>query len=124
MAQPPSFLRIVGAENIGYSTRVLEIERTSGDPFECIGGKYVIVHTGVALPDGKPVKRAYSLLPVHGTKSRCRLVVKRLGEGPGSKALHAAPLGTELSFSGPWGKLVPQEGLEEGALFLATDTGI
>lgn len=124
MASPPSLLRIVDAENLGESTRALEIERVDGLPFASIGGKYLIVNTGATLALGKPAKRAYSLLPVAGTAHRCRLIVKRLCEGPGSNALHAAKVGAELSFSGPWGKLVPAEGLEERALFVATDTGI
>src|SRR5688500_14423818 len=126
MASVPATLRLVEAWELGPSTRVLEIERVDGAPFVSIGGKYIIVNTGVVSPEGKPAKRAYSLLPTHHhgslTSARCRLAVKRFG--PGSCALHTAPLGTELSFSGPWGKLVPEGGLDAPTLFVATDTGI
>jgi ferredoxin-NADP reductase len=124
MASAPATLRIVHAENVAPSTRVLEIERVDGAPFLSIGGKYIIVNTGVVLAEGKLAKRAYSLMPVAATSARCRLAVKRLGDGPGSNALHAAALGSEFSFSGPWGKLVPEGGLADSALFIATDTGI
>ena len=50
--------------------------------------------------------------------------MKRLDRGPGSQALHHAPVGTELGFSGPWGKLVPEGGLAARTLLVATDTGI
>jgi NAD(P)H-flavin reductase len=128
MASVPSTLRIVEATDLGPSTRVLEIQRADGAPFVAIGGKYIIVNTGVVPPEGKVAKRAYSLMPAPGAGGaapmRCRLAVKRLGEGPGSNALHAAPLGTEMLFSGPWGKLVPEGGLVDRTLFVATDTGI
>ena len=124
MASVPATLRIVHAEQLAPSTRVLEIERVDGAPFLSIGGKYVIVNTGVPLAEGKLAKRAYSLMPVSGTSARCQMAVKRLGDGPGSNALHAASPGAELFFSGPWGKLVPEGGLDEPTLFVATDTGI
>ncbi len=124
MPSPRFTLRIVAAEPIGPVTRALEVVRTDGAPWSNVRGKYVILDTGLVLPDGKAVKRAYSLTPVPGDASRVRLVVKKLADGPGSSALHAAPIGTELSFSGPWGKLVPEAGIGESALFVATDTGI
>jgi hypothetical protein len=127
MASPRSTLRIVGDEVIGRETRALDVARTDGAPWSNIRGKYVILDTGLVLEGGKAVKRAYSLtrsaLVDGGDSSRCRLVVKRLG-GPGSDALHSAPIGAEFSFSGPWGKLVPEHGLDEETLFVATDTGI
>jgi ferredoxin-NADP reductase len=124
MTSPRSTLRIVEDERIGPSTRALVVARTDGAPWSSIRGKYVILDTGLVLPDGKAVKRAYSLAPVDRDPSRCQLVIKRLGGGPGSDALHAAPIGAEFSFSGPWGKLVPEAGLEDETLFVATDTGI
>ena len=124
MPCPPATLRIVHAEEVAPLTRVLEIERTDGAPFVAIGGKYIILNTGAVLAEGKLAKRAYSLLPVSGAPERCRITVKRLGNGPGSNALHAAAVGAELSFSGPWGKLVAEKGVDEPTLFVATDTGI
>jgi ferredoxin-NADP reductase len=122
MAANPKTLRIVDAHAVTRSTRVLEIECTDGPPLESIGGKYVIVNTGAVSGD-KAIKRAYSLLPVPGATHRAQLTIKRL-EGPGSNAMHAAAVGAELSFSGPWGKLVPEGGMTEPTLVLATDTGI
>ena len=124
MPSPRSILRIVGDELIGASTRALDVVRSDDAAWTHIRGKYVILDTGLVLADGKAVKRAYSLTPIEGDPRRCRLVVKHLPGGPGSGALHAAPIGAEFSFSGPWGKLVSERGLEEPTLFVATDTGI
>jgi ferredoxin-NADP reductase len=123
VAANPKRLRIVGARWLGARTRALAVECIEGGAFERAGGKYVIVHTGVVFGE-KAVKRAYSLVPVQGGPHTYELVVKRLDGGPGSQALHGAPVGTELGFSGPWGKLVPEGGLGPRALLLATDTGI
>jgi ferredoxin-NADP reductase len=124
VASPHSTLRIVSDERIGAATRALDVVRTDGAPWTNIRGKYVILDTGLVLADGKAVKRAYSLTPVADDPSRAQLIVKRIAEGPGSGALHAAPIGSEYSFSGPWGKLVPEQGIDEEVLFVATDTGI
>jgi NAD(P)H-flavin reductase len=124
VASPRSTLRILADERIGASTRALDVVRTDGAPWTNVRGKYVILDTGLVLPDGKAVKRAYSLTPVVDDPSRARLIIKRIGDGPGSAALHAAPIGSEYSFSGPWGKLVPEQGIEEEVLFVATDTGL
>jgi len=121
MAANPKTLRIVGAEMLGPETRALDVECIDAEPLLAGRGKYIILATG-AVADGRPVKRAYSLVPVSGAPQRARLTVKRIGTGSG--ALHDAALGTELTFSGPWGKLVPGEQLEPRALVVATDTGI
>src|SRR6478609_11893483 len=102
MAANPKQLRIVDARMVGVSTRVLEIECLEGGTFDVVGGKYIIVHTGLVLGD-KAIKRAYSLMPVPGRPGRAAIAVKRLA-GPGSQAMHDAPLDATFSFSGPWGK--------------------
>ena len=122
MAANPKTLRIVETRAAGPHTRVIDIA-CDAVPFEAIGGKYIIVNTGVVAGE-KPVKRAYSLVPVEGAPQLARLTVKRLGDGPGSNAMHAAGVGAELPFSGPWGKLVPEGGTPAKTLVVATDTGI
>lgn len=122
MATNPKQLQIVAASMLGASTRVLEIECVEGGAFDAVGGKYIIVHTGLMLGE-KPIKRAYSLMPVAGRPGRAQLAVKRL-PGLGSQAMHAVPLDSMLAFSGPWGKLIPEAGLAQRTLLVATDTGI
>lgn len=122
MAQNPKQLRIVDADFVGSCTRVLEIECVEGGAFDVVGGKYIIVHTGLVLGE-KAIKRAYSLMPIAERPGRARIAVKRLA-GLGSQAMHAAPIGAQLGFSGPWGKLIPEGGLAQRTLLVATDTGI
>src|SRR5438132_4943723 len=122
MAANPKRLRIIEARAVGSSTRVLEIECVEGGAFDVVGGKYIIVHTGL-MQGEKAVKRAYSLMPVPSRPGRATIAVTRLA-GPGSQAIHDLPLETTLSFSGPWGKLVPEAGLAERTALVDTDTAI
>src|SRR6478735_10718620 len=109
MAKSPKQLRIVDAQAVGASTRVLEIECVEGGAFDVVGGKYIIVHTGLVLGE-KAVKRAYSLMPVRERAGHATIAVKRLS-GLGSQLMHTVAVGTTLGFSGPWGKLIPELGL-------------
>jgi len=122
MAANPKQLRVVAAQLLGPCTRTLEIECVEGGVFDVVGGKYIIVHTGL-MSGEKAIKRAYSLMPVPGRPGRAAIAVKRL-PGLGSQAMHAVPLDARLGFSGPWGKLIPEAGLAQRTLLVATDTGI
>jgi ferredoxin-NADP reductase len=122
MAANPKRLRVVDAQAVSSCTRVLTIECVEGGAFDVVGGKYIIVHTGLVLGE-KAIKRAYSLMPVPGRPGRASIAVKRL-PGVGSRAMHDVPVDATLGFSGPWGKLIPEAGLGQRSLLVATDTGI
>jgi ferredoxin-NADP reductase len=116
--------QIVDTRAIGPETRLVTVERRDLDAFAFVGGQYIIIDTGVVLPSGKACKRAYSLMPCPGEPRRARLAVKRIAGGLGSATMHAAAVGAEMSFSGPWGKLMTASGLTVPTLMVATDTGI
>jgi ferredoxin-NADP reductase len=122
MAANPKQLQVVDAQAAGPSTRVLSLECVEGGAFDLVGGKYIIIHTGLMVGE-KAIKRAYSLMPVEGRPGQAQIAVKRL-PGLGSQAMHDVPLGATLGFSGPWGKLIPEAGLAQRSLLVATDTGI
>jgi ferredoxin-NADP reductase len=119
----PKTARVIGSREIAPGTKVLELALADGTDIGFRGGQYVIVNTGATLPDDNVAKRAYSFFSHDAEQRRVRIAVKRLGGGPGSGAMHDAPVGTNLFFSGPWGKLYP-EGPSGRTLLLATDTGI
>lgn len=114
--------RVVDAVELGPDTRLLEL--ACDEPLGFAGGQFVIVDSGQVLPSGKAVKRAYSLLSGDDEQRRFRIAVKRIPGGPCSTHLHAVPVGAELRFSGPWGKLAPAPDVGGRTLVLATDTGI
>ena len=120
----PKLARVVGIRDGGPSTRILDLEMANHEPFGFRGGQYAIMNTGVVLPGDKLAKRAYSFFSDDREQLRVQIAVKRLDGGPGSSAMHEAEIGREIPFSGPWGKLYPDDTTEGRTLILATDTGI
>jgi ferredoxin-NADP reductase len=121
MANPRS-ARVVAAEMVGADTRLLDL--VCPEPLGFIGGQFIIVDSGLVLPSGKAAKRAYSLLTPDTEQERFQLAVKRIPDGLCSGFMHELGVGTELRFSGPWGKFYPQPGAHGRTLVLATDTGV
>ncbi len=114
--------RVVGTERLGPDTLLLDL--CAAEPLGFVGGQYLILDSRIILPSGKAVKRAYSLLTGDAEQRRFQLAVKRIPDGLGSAFVHGLAAGTDISFSGPWGKFVPREGVSGSTLILATDTGI
>ena len=113
---------VVGTERLGPDTLLLDLCAT--EPLGFVGGQYLILDSRIVLPSGKAVKRAYSFLTGDAEQRRFQLAVKRIPEGLGSAFVHGLTAGTDISFSGPWGKFCPREGASGRTLILATDTGI
>ncbi len=113
---------VTGTERLGFDTLLLDLCAT--EPVGFIGGQYLILDSRIVLPNGKTVKRAYSFLTGDAEQRRFQLAVKRIPDGLGSAFVHELVAGTDISFSGPWGKFVPREGGSGSILILATDTGI
>lgn len=114
--------RVVGTERMGPDTLLLDL--CAAEPLGFVGGQYLILDSRIVLPSGKAVKRAYSVLTSDAEQVRFQLAVKRIPDGPGSAFVHGLETGTDISFSGPWGKCFPREGASGRTLILATDTGI
>ena len=122
MARPRN-ARLVDAANISRGARLLTFEVVD-EPLGFVGGQYLIFDTGLVREDGKAVKRAYSLLSPDAEQQRFQIVVQRLPQGPGSGFFHAAQLGAEVAFSGPWGKFLPDDARPRATILVATDSGI
>lgn len=117
--------RVIATEASGEDGRLLTCEMLDG-PLRFTGGQYVIVDTGLPVPGagGKVVKRCYSLLSSERDARRFQLAVRRVDGGLGSPHMLGLGTGAELSFSGPWGKLPPEQPVAGVTWVLATDTGI
>lgn len=114
--------QVIRTERVGPDTLILDLWAI--EPLEFLGGQYIILDSRIILRDGKAVKRAYSLLTGDAEQRRFQLAVKRIPGGLGSTFAHGLVAGTDISFSGPWGKFVLPEGTSGPILMLATDTGI
>jgi ferredoxin-NADP reductase len=114
---------LIEAEHMGNDTKLLSFRMLDGE-LGFVGGQYIIVDTGIPIAGNKIAKRAYSIISADDEQREFKLAVRRIGEGPGSNYMHGLQLGTELRFSGPWGKFTTSPKTEDSSLIFATDTGI
>jgi ferredoxin-NADP reductase len=106
-------------------SRWLRFELSDQRPLHFHGGQYVIVETGLTLPNGKPRRRAYSLLSDDRVHTHFELAVFQLAGGAGCASLSGLRLGGELHFSAPWGKLrAPQPEARGPVWVFASDSGM
>lgn len=117
---------VVEVAELAPHTRWLRLRMRTPSALDFRGGQYVIVDSGLPLPNGKAGKRAYSILSSDTDRECIELTTLRMAGGVVSNAVHALQPGAELRFSGPWGKLVaPDVASTRGPiLVLATDTGV
>ncbi|MCG8424127.1 MAG: FAD-binding oxidoreductase [Proteobacteria bacterium] len=87
--------------------RLLELATQEGEPLGFTGGQYIIIDSGIEVADGKKVKRAYSVITSDTEQNCFQLAIRRIGGGLGSNFMNDIAVGTELAFSGPWGKWRP-----------------
>jgi hypothetical protein len=114
--------RVVHVADLSATTRLLEVEPAA--PLDFVGGQYVIVNSGLTMPDGKPAKRAYSILSSDERQERLTFAVRKIGAGLASNWMHGRAAGDVVTFSGPWGKWLADDATPRRTLVLATDTGI
>ena len=113
--------RVVETIELSPTTRVLHLAPL--ERLDFVGGQYLIFNSGIALPDGKLAKRAYSILSPDANQDEITIAVKDI-DGPGSRWMHERAAGDVVPFSGPWGKWLADDATPRRTLVLATDTGI
>ncbi len=117
--------RVIENQVLNATSRLLRVQLIEDGGPELHAGRYIIVDSGRCAPNGKIVKRAYSLISVDAGRRRMELAVKRIDGAGGSAYMHQLAAGAELTFSGPWGRFfVPPEAASQRMDVVATDTGI
>lgn len=96
--------------------RVLDSERLGHR-----AGQYVLLHARAG--DDAVVKRAYSIASPPAADPCFELCVRLVPDHPASTFVHTLAPGTEVSFSGPWGKFVVDDEARDLTL-VATGTAI
>ncbi|TGM03662.1 FAD-dependent oxidoreductase [Leptospira barantonii] len=124
MANPPKKARIKNVTRTNGSATITFVSLDG--PLDFLGGQYVIFNSGVKTNEGKEIKRAYSILSSDRYQGEFQICVQPVEEGLASLHIPNLAIGSELEFSGPWGKFIgnlqwPREGK---TLLVATDTGI
>ncbi|EPG73573.1 oxidoreductase, FAD-binding domain protein [Leptospira fainei serovar Hurstbridge str. BUT 6] len=99
---------------------------SENESLNSVGGQYIIINSGKTSADGKQLKRAYTILSADSEHSTFQLLIRKVDSGNVTAHLQNLAIGTELEFSGPWGKFAgntnwPKSG---SALLIATDSGI
>lgn len=103
---------------------VLDFSIVDGEEFLPKPGQYIIVNTQVNQSNGKPAKRAYTLIP-SDVPGRYALSAKTVADGPGGAYINSLKQGDEFLFGGPYGKFQALSDYEsEDVTAIATDTGI
>jgi ferredoxin-NADP reductase len=103
----------------------LRFELRDRRPLQFRGGQYVIVETGLTLANGRPRRRAYSIVSTDRDSERFELTVLRLPGGEGCAMMARLERGDALRFSAPWGKLRPPTFDARGSVWIiATDSGM
>ena len=123
MAVPKS-ARLVSAETIAPKARRLSFEMADPAELGFVGGQYIIIDTGLTLPNGKAAKRAYSIASSDVDQSRFELIACRIDGGVCSNYLHKIEVGGTLTFSGPWGKFLPVRRYAGAEVEIGTSTSM
>jgi ferredoxin-NADP reductase len=84
-------------------------------------GQYVLLHARAS--DGSVVKRAYSIASPPANDPCFDFCVRLVPEHPASTFVHTLTQGTDVSFSGPWGKFIVDDEVRNLTL-VATGTAI
>ncbi|WP_061232662.1 FAD-dependent oxidoreductase [Leptospira noguchii] len=95
-------------------------------PLNFLGGQYVILNSGLKTKDGKEIKRAYSIFSSDTQQEEFQICIQPVTGGLISNHIPNLAIGSELEFSGPWGKFVenPNWPKKGKVLLIATDIGI
>lgn len=132
----PQQAQLIAVEPLGAVARLLRFAAPLQGPLHFRGGQYLIVDTGLLRADGRPVKRAYSLLAADRELDGFQLAARRIGAGKGSQYMNEILPAALLTFSGPWGRwhaeagalqesATPKHDADPGAaLIFVTDTAI
>jgi ferredoxin-NADP reductase len=127
----PFEARLVSARKLTPTVRELTFERLDAHPMVFAPGQWVSAFLPIPGPIPGPgpepssrLKRSYSIASPPGESARFDIAVTLVQGGPGSKWLHAAESGAELTFIGPQGFFTraPTDG--SPSLMVATGTGL
>jgi ferredoxin-NADP reductase len=100
----PRHARVADGQLLAPGLRRLRLVLSDGGVLGHRAGQYILLHA--PGEDGSPVKRAYSIASAPAGGVSFELCVRHVPEGPASGFVHRVTPGTEVPFTGPWGKFV------------------
>lgn len=87
-----------------------------------VSSQYILLHARAR--DGTVVKRAYSIASTPRDEPFIELCVRLIPGRPASGFVHDLTAGTEVSFTGPWGKFVVDDDERRDVVLVATGSAI
>jgi len=111
----------VSANLVAPGARRLRLRLLDEDRLGHRAGQYILLHA--RGPDDSIVKRAYSIASPPAHDPEFELCVRLIPDRPASGFVHAVTPGTEVSFTGPWGKFFVEDRTRDLTL-VATGTAI
>lgn len=112
---------VIGGALVAPGVRRVHLRLLDSDRLGHRAGQYILLHA--RANDGSVVKRAYSVATQPAEDPEFGLCVRLIPGRPASEFVHAVTPGTEVSFTGPWGKFVVEDRPRDLTL-VATGTGI
>lgn len=106
---------------VAPGVRRVTLRLADGERLGQRAGQYILLHA--RAPDGATVKRAYSIASPPAVDAEFALCVRLIHDRPASAFVHALTPGTEVSFTGPWGKFVVDDH-DRDLVLVATGTAI
>jgi CDP-4-dehydro-6-deoxyglucose reductase len=114
-------VRLAHAAIVAPAVRLLVFETLDGAPYDHLAGQWVKLY----LPGGLERDYSISSAPFARGAGRFEILVTKVDGGPGSEALHALDVGTQLDALGPSGLFVREDGERElPSLYVGTGTGV
>lgn len=112
---------VVGGDVVAPGVRRVRLRMLDAGRLRHRAGQYILLHAPVG--DGTVVKRAYSIASPPGDDLAFDLCARLVAEPYASSFVHAVTPGTEVAFTGPWGKFVVDDDARDLVL-VATGSAI
>ena len=112
---------VLGGDLVAPGVRRVRLAVEDGAALGHRAGQYILLH----CPDGSGgvVKRAFSIASPPRGDASFELCVRHVPRGPASEFVHTIAPGTEVAFTGPWGKFVVEDDARD-LVFVATGSAI
>ena len=117
----PSYsVKLAQLDVLNPSVKMYHLEFSK--PFVFESGQFVMIH--LDGPDGKEIKRAYSIASAPKLKNKIELCIRRVPGGTATTMLDHLKAGDTLKISGPLGKFTLDEKVKNDLVLIAGGTGI
>ena len=102
---PNYSVKLVQLDTLNPSVKMYHLEFAK--PFTFESGQFIMIH--LDGPDGKEIKRAYSIASTPKLKNKVELCIRKVNGGTATTILDNYKVGDTLKVSGPLGKFTLDE---------------